>query len=450
MTDTHLIIFNREQLPAGATGWIHVVPKGELPNRAAGVVQVLDDESLDAILANIASERSRLGDKWPGIYAGREHFIYNDEQDSAALAWFKDFEKRADGIWAKADGLTPIGKQVIANAEYKFTSFVADRKDTQKLDGNKIRILKLDTIGFTNQANGKELLTPITNRSMLFNYDASQPRDENGQWTEEANAATSIASKELATMPNAPDWKHRAAGRQYEASQKHKLAASKYSQGDFMRSYHEKFSAQHERRMNNILDDKPIENRSTNLPVSREPGASPNNKNERTKTMKNIAAKLGLAPEASEEAILGEVTKLQNRITTLEPLDAENTTLKNRVAEVEGDACESLLDGCGIKKDDKRRAHLVSSLKVLKNREERLAHLLDFDIKPVEGKETKVQQSRVLNRGEGKPATTQTATVDAAEQSSFVESIRVKNRCTFAEAWDQAKREKPELFPAAN
>ena len=80
---------------------------------AAGITldysrNLLDDAALDAILANIASERARLGDRWPGIYAGREHFIYNDEQDSAALAWFKEFEKRDDGLWAKADGLTVV------------------------------------------------------------------------------------------------------------------------------------------------------------------------------------------------------------------------------------------------------------------------------------------------------------------------------------------------------
>lgn len=164
MNPTHLIIFNRA--PAGADGeWIHIVPKGELPNREAGVVQVLDDIALGAILRNIQADQARLGDRWPGIYAGREHFIYNAEQDSAALAWFKDFQQRPDGLWAKRDGLTPAGQTALANKEYKFTSFVADRRDTQDLGNGRLRILKLDTIGFTNQANGKELLTPITNRN---------------------------------------------------------------------------------------------------------------------------------------------------------------------------------------------------------------------------------------------------------------------------------------------
>ena len=162
---SHVVIFNRAPLVA-ASGWIHIVPKGELPNADAKLVQVLDEPALDSILSGIEQAKNRLGDKWPGIYAGREHFIYDDTKDSAALAWFKDFEKRGDGIWAKDDGLTPAGVDAVKNREYKFTSFVADRSDLKKIEGDKYRVMAIETVGFTNQANGKELLTPITNRSL--------------------------------------------------------------------------------------------------------------------------------------------------------------------------------------------------------------------------------------------------------------------------------------------
>ena len=167
MNAGHLIIRNRTAL-ASQEGWIHVVPKGELPNREAGIVQVLDDAALDAIMLGIAKDKERLGNRWPGVYAGEEHFIYNDEKSSAAFAWFKDFEKREDGIWAKADGLTDLGEAAVKNRRFKYTSFVTDQKDTKKIEGNRVRILGVETIGFTNQANGRELLTPITNRSEEF------------------------------------------------------------------------------------------------------------------------------------------------------------------------------------------------------------------------------------------------------------------------------------------
>lgn len=149
---------------AGADDWIHIVPKGELPNPEANVVQVLDEQALDSILRNLNADKQRLGDKWSGLYGGREHFIYNAEQDGAALAWFKEFEKREDGLWGRAE-FTDLGENAIKNGQYKWTSFASDVRDTQKLGGNRVRILKIDTIGFTNQPNGRELLTPMSNRN---------------------------------------------------------------------------------------------------------------------------------------------------------------------------------------------------------------------------------------------------------------------------------------------
>jgi len=171
MNTQRLIIFNRATLEP-VDGWIHIVPKGELPNAEAGIVQVLDEQALDSILANIKKDQNRLGDNWPGVYAGREHFIYDADKDSEALAWFKEFEKRANGIWAKDDGLTDIGCEAVQNRRYKFTSFVTDPADLEQLTGKRVgegglpkfRVLKIETVGFTNQANGKELLTPIVNR----------------------------------------------------------------------------------------------------------------------------------------------------------------------------------------------------------------------------------------------------------------------------------------------
>ncbi|HZR19598.1 MAG TPA: phage protease [Verrucomicrobiae bacterium] len=147
-----------------STGWIHIVPKGVLPNGEAGIDQVLDDAALDSIISNLNKDKARLGDKWPGLYAGREHWIYKEDKSSEALAWFKTFEKRADGIWAKDDGLTDLGREAINNRHYKYTSFTLDPQDVQHIKGKQYRVLRIDTVGFTNQANGKELLTPINNR----------------------------------------------------------------------------------------------------------------------------------------------------------------------------------------------------------------------------------------------------------------------------------------------
>jgi hypothetical protein len=202
-----VIISNRAASGLG-DGWIHIVPSGELPNKAAGIIQILDEKSIDSILANIAADKRRMGDKWPGIYAGREHFIYDPDQDSAALAWFKDFEKRADGIWASADGLTPAGRDALNAGEYKYTSFVTDPSDLERVGGPdgglpRLRVMKIETVGFTNQANGKELLTPITNRDNFGDHGSKEAweaaRSENIQQT----AANKAANEKVAAQSQA-------------------------------------------------------------------------------------------------------------------------------------------------------------------------------------------------------------------------------------------------------
>jgi phage I-like protein len=154
------ILYNRDGT-IGNDGWMHIVPRGELPNAEAGVVQVLDDAALDSILANLKADTQKAG-----LYFGEEHFIYDPTKSSQAFAWAKEFEKRDDGIWAKPE-LTDLGTAAITNKRFKFTSFVADpgnEGSIEQLDGDRVRIRKIDTVGFTNFANGKHLLKPLSNR----------------------------------------------------------------------------------------------------------------------------------------------------------------------------------------------------------------------------------------------------------------------------------------------
>jgi hypothetical protein len=82
-------IFNRAaNLTDG--DWIHIVPKGELPNREAGIIQVLDQVALNSIMADLAKKKRQLGDRWSGLYGGEEHFLYPDDHSSQAFAWFKN------------------------------------------------------------------------------------------------------------------------------------------------------------------------------------------------------------------------------------------------------------------------------------------------------------------------------------------------------------------------
>ena len=158
------IIYNRDG-SLGADGWMHIVPRGELLNKTAEVAQVLGDSELDSILNDLQNKQG-MGDRWAGLYFGAEHHIYDEDQSSEAYGWGKLFQKRADGIWCKPE-LTDLGETAIRNKRFKFTSFVCDPNKPgamEKLGGNRVRILKIDTVGFTNLPAGRELLSPIANR----------------------------------------------------------------------------------------------------------------------------------------------------------------------------------------------------------------------------------------------------------------------------------------------
>ena len=107
---------------------------------------------------------------------------------------------------------------------------------------------------------------------------------------------------------------------------------------------------------------------------------------QQTKSMKQIAQRLGLSADASEEAILGELTKLENRANKAEaalaPLATERDTLKNRVTTLEDAQAEADLTAHGITENDADRPQLKAGL--LQNREIGLAFLKRIATKATE------------------------------------------------------------------
>lgn len=148
---------------------------------------------------------------------------------------------------------------------------------------------------------------------------------------------------------------------------------------------------------------------------------------QRKKPMKSIATRLGLSADASEEAILGELTKLENRATTAEgkvkPLEDENTKLKNRVEKIEDEQAEADLDHAGIKSDDPDRKSIKELL--LKNREGGLALLKKIG-KPTDGKTGKTP---LTNRaGAQTPNKSGAADGEADKTKEQKRAVLIKNR----------------------
>jgi len=176
----------------------------------------------------------------------------------------------------------------------------------------------------------------------------------------------------------------------------------------------------------------PLSNRKTE-PATKKPN----------KPMNQIATKLGLSAEASEEAILAELSKILNRASEadgrLKPLADENASLKNRLESLESEQIDLDLDAHGIR-EEPVRVKLKPVLAPMKNRADRLEFL-------------KLMNRPVSRAGGGSPPLTnrqlsRTPAISTPSAADPTRAILIKNRaaeiekstrCTLAQSFLQAE-----------
>lgn len=340
-----------------ADGWYMIEPRGEHPNRAAKVIQVIDADASAAIVNrfNGDADAGKLSHGHE-MLIDHEHFKHDLDKETRAYGWLTRLQNREDGIYGQVRWTT-TGKAAVDGGDYRFFSTEYDPADVKILNSGavkQVRPLRLDGLTLTNNPNNKGG-RPITNRNEDFRRG---------------------------TVPSA---------------------------------------------------DEPTQ---------------------RTNTMKSIATRLGLSAEASEDAILAEVTKLFNRAETAE---GQLAPLKNRNTELEGvnvtlldEQVDALLDAHGVK-EAKLRNRLKPALIPLKNREDRVGFLVDLGHKAGTAK-----PAVVLNRDQGRtPGQEETpATDDAAALAQKVEAeiqtYKITNRCSYEQASRHVMLTKPELFGGRN
>jgi len=379
-------ILNRE-FKHPADNWYQIEPKGEHPNRAAKIVQVIDDTAVTSIVNRFNAD-AEAGNLSHGheMLIDHEHFKHQADKETIAYGWLQKLANRADGIYGQIRW-SGTGQTSVDAGDYRFFSTEYDPADLKVLNDGKVkrvRPLKLDGLTLTNDPNNKRG-KPITNR--VTNPLPAAPADK-----------------------CCPDCKCQLIGGQSSA-------------------------------LMTCPECK------TNFASVSAPAASEQKNNQVINRMKNIANKLGLAAEASEEAILVEVTKLLNRVTELAPLADENATLKNRLTAIDGESVDTLLAAHGVTEEKvlNRLKPVIAALPAA----ERATALVDFGFKKLEagnGGRAQAPAARVLNRGNAagvaKPEVT-----EAADEQAKVEKIR--NRCSeiqksgvkFDVAWAQAVSE---------
>jgi Mu-like prophage I protein len=360
-----------------ADGWYQIEPRGEHPNRAAGVVQVIDDAAMKSIVERFnqdaAAGKLRHGNE---MLIDHEHFSDQADKESRAYGWLVELQVRADGIYGRVRW-SKTGKEAVDGGDYRFFSTEYEAKECEAL-GN-----------------------------------IEHPTSNIEHRIEDPSALPHVRPLRLGglTLTN----------------------------------------------MNNNRGQKPITNRGDSgtgiLPVRTEQethgqDARATNSNQ-TKHMNTVAIKLGLAGDVSEEIILAEVSRLLNRVTDMIPHEEENKSLRDRLGAIDGEQVHTLLDLHGVR-DEKIRNRLKPVLMGLKNREERVAALLDFGFKPEERRANDRQPPRLLNRGEGRAARVEIIHLNeqalAERAEAEIGDYKIRNRCTYAEARNAVRVAKPELF----
>jgi phage I-like protein len=158
------------ELPAD--GWFHLAPRGEHLHPATGVTQVIDDTALQAICENFQAATSMPG--FSGALIDYDHFSYDPRCASEAAGWIVALKAETGpvpqpGLWARIRW-TSEGRASVEAGRYRFLSPVWLTGDCEKLDAadrKRMRPLRLDSAGLTNNPNLKDL-APLSNRNSHF------------------------------------------------------------------------------------------------------------------------------------------------------------------------------------------------------------------------------------------------------------------------------------------
>ncbi len=158
------IVANRAadgQFALPSDGWYQLAPKGEYHHPESGLTQVLDDEAMRSIVNRFQAEAAEP--HFAGLRVDYEHFSYDPGKSSTAAGWITGLQNRGDGLWAQIKW-SAQGEQDVKGGNYRFISpcWLAD--DVQTLGNQRIRPLRLDTAGLTNNPNLRGMV-PLSNRS---------------------------------------------------------------------------------------------------------------------------------------------------------------------------------------------------------------------------------------------------------------------------------------------
>ncbi len=371
-----------------ADGWYMIEPKGEHPNPACGVLQVIDDEAAQAIVEAFNGQAQAAD--FPGMLIDHEHFSHHQDKETRAFGWLTRLAGRADGIYGQIRW-SDTGRAAVDGGDYRFFSTEYDAAKAEALNAargdacptsslKRIRPLCLAGLTLTNRPNNKGG-KPITNRA-----EAGDQRPEAGGANNRSSSLEPAASSldTFAGAASAAPAASNQAGR--DAPQNHK-------------------------------------------------------------PMNRLTEQLGLAAEASEETVLEAVIAIMNRASAAEAElkgakeSAEKLRQQNQLL------LETQIDSdLALHKNrfpSEQRENWKQLLTL--NRQTALQALAALPETEPAGPANPVTRL-VVNRAAARTPADPASPPAGDPLRAAVEDYRLRNRCSFEQAWNAVHREKPELF----
>ena len=162
-------ILNRAgQLPSD--GWYQIEVPGEHFNRAAGLVQLIDEAARVSIVNRFQAMAKEAGEAWAGLLIDQDHFSLDPEKSTEAFGWLMEVRNRGGELEGRIDW-TDIGLPAVEKKRFKFFSTVYEPANVEKIGERTVRNrsyplvrpLQLDRLALTNDPNNKGG-KPISNR----------------------------------------------------------------------------------------------------------------------------------------------------------------------------------------------------------------------------------------------------------------------------------------------
>ena len=423
-------------------GWYQIEAKGLHPNAAAGVVQVIDDESTESIV-NRFNEDAKAGTLRHGgeMLIDHEHFSDQADQETRAYGWLQELQNRDDGIYGRIRWTT-TGKAAVDGGDYRFfsTEYAAKDLTVVKNDGKvkQVRPMALDGLTLTNMNNNRGQ-KPITNREKMKLFNENDTLDdrisnraskegiefrsgfldfigynEGDSVLNRINEAFEASPEKFVEYVTEPDEVDKSVSN-YKLLQNrvrrilngdflgHPFRGNQYADGKGGGGRHNKASA--------TAHKASVKAHESNDAGDHDRAAAAHdraaNAHEAKGNEKTAAAHRALAAghrssaaalrsgESDEKSHKGnppgdeENSHIPNRFMQTENLESEVEELRNRVNEQQAELCEGILNEHGVIEPKARAVHL-RALIPLSNRAERLGYFRDLGIKP--------GSARVLNR----------------------------------------------------